>query len=45
MEKCRNCGCDLIDEDNCSYEDGICDDCYEDECDDQLSEEDTGNGD
>lgn len=39
MEKCRNCDCELTD-DNCSYEDGICDDCFEDQCDDELSEDD-----
>jgi hypothetical protein len=37
--KCRVCKCDL-DEDNCSYEDEICDDCYEKECDEQLAEKD-----
>jgi len=26
--KCENCDCALT-KDNCTYEDGICDDCYE----------------
>lgn len=29
-DKCDNCDCELT-ENNCTYEDGICDDCYEDE--------------
>lgn len=38
MEKCENCDC-LLTEYNCSYEDGICDDCFEDrEIEDELSE-------
>ncbi len=39
MEKCRVCKCKLIDDDNCCYEDGVCDDCYEDECDCEEDEE------
>lgn len=35
--KCRICKCELND-DNCSYEDDICDDCFEKEWDEQLSE-------
>ena len=38
MEKCRVCEDDLT-EDNCRYEDGICDNCFEDQVDDELSEE------
>lgn len=38
--KCENCDCE-INEDNCSYEDGICDDCYEANCaEDEEDEED-----
>lgn len=39
MEKCRNCGCELVDNDNNCYEDGVCDDCYEDEQDETDSED------
>lgn len=29
--KCVECGVELIDDENCCYQDGICDDCYEDQ--------------
>jgi hypothetical protein len=36
--KCSNCGCPLTDDNN-SYEDDICDDCFEDSQ-DEMDEED-----
>jgi len=39
MLKCSGCGCDLT-EDNNSYADYLCDECYEDEQDDVEDEED-----
>ena len=38
MKKCSHCGCELT-EDNCSYQDFTCDDCFEDQVDDELSED------
>ncbi len=36
---CRKCKCELNDDNN-SYEDEICDDCFEKEVDEQLAEKD-----
>jgi hypothetical protein len=38
-DKCCKCGCELIDDDNCCYEDFICDDCYEAENEEEEDDE------
>lgn len=37
--KCEECGVELIDNENCCYQDGICDNCYEDQQEEEGDDE------